>query len=83
MELIVDPDGTVRCLYDETIDPAVLGTPVITRASHVEPDPQGSWSVDLSPVGGPVLGPYPMRSEALGAERAWLEANGLGRRRGR
>ena len=29
------------------------------------------------PVGGPVLGPFGRRSEALEAERAWLEANWL------
>ena len=79
MELVVDPDGTVRCLYGEEIDLAVLGSPIITRASHVEPDEHGSWLADLCPVGGPILGPYPFRSEALAAERRWLEAHWLGR----
>jgi hypothetical protein len=73
MKLLVRPDGTVRAIYDESIDLAVLGTPTITRASHVEPDRDGRWRTDLTPVGGPVLGPYGRRSEALEAEHAWLE----------
>jgi hypothetical protein len=54
-----------------------LGRPTILRASHVEPDQQGRWQADLSPVGGPVLGPFLRRSEALEAERSWLEEHWL------
>jgi hypothetical protein len=75
MDLIVGPVGTIRALYDESLDLAALGRPVITRASHVEPDPQGLWTADLRPVAGLVLGPFGRRSEALAAERAWLEAH--------
>jgi hypothetical protein len=77
MELVVDPAGRVRCVYDEIIDLAALGRPMIVRASRVEPDPQGRWSADLGPVGGPLLGPFAGRGMALDAERAWLEANWL------
>ena len=35
-----------------------LGTLAIKRASHVEPDGLGRWHADLSPVGGPFLGPF-------------------------
>ena len=77
--LIVDAGGTVRCIYDETIDLSALGTLSISRASHVEPDGEGRWFADLRPVDGPVLGPFILRSEALTAERAWLEQNWLGR----
>jgi hypothetical protein len=31
----------------------------------------------MSPVHGPVLGPFPSRSDALTAERQWLEAHWL------
>jgi hypothetical protein len=79
MNLIIEPGGRVQAIYGEAIDLAVLGPLSISRASHVEPDPQGRWQADLSPVGGPVLGPYDKRSEALEAEVAWLEANWLGR----
>ncbi|MEQ8786545.1 MAG: hypothetical protein RIC55_09610 [Pirellulaceae bacterium] len=48
----------------------------IERASHVEPNPDGTWSADLSPVGGPTLGPFGLRSRALDAEVAWLLKHG-------
>ncbi len=77
MDLVVDRAGQVRCVYGEAIDLATLGRAEITRASHVEPDPGGHWLADLRLVGGPVLGPFAHRSEALEAERAWLEVNWL------
>jgi hypothetical protein len=79
MELIILPSGSVRCIYGEEIALTALGSPVITRASHVEPDKQGGWLADLSPIGGPLLGPFRLRSDALAAEQAWLEANWLSR----
>ena len=77
MNLIVDRTGRARCVYGEAIDLAALGHAEITRASHVEPDQGGHWLADLRPVGGPVLGPFTRRSEALEAEAGWLEANWL------
>jgi hypothetical protein len=73
MELVVGRDGGVRCIYDEALDLREIGKLQITRASHVEPDAEGYWWADMGPSGGPVLGPYGSRSEALGAERGWLE----------
>ena len=72
LELVVDPAGGVRCIYDEMLDIRQLGRLQITRASHVEPDRDGYWWADMGPVGGPVLGPFGSRSEALEAERGWL-----------
>ena len=43
------------------------------RASHVEPDANGDWFADMSPVNGPILGPFPLRIDALAAEHQWLE----------
>jgi hypothetical protein len=77
MELLILPDGTIRAIYAEEIDLADLGSVLISRASQVEPDSQGRWMADLSPVRGPVLGPFNRRSEALAAELDWLEANWL------
>ena len=77
MQIIITSDGQVRCIYSEEIDFSALGCPVITRASHVEPDQQGHWWADLSPVGGPALGPFSTRSEALTAEQQWLDRHWL------
>jgi hypothetical protein len=72
MELIISPAGDCRCIYAETIDLQTLGQLQIRRASHVEPDAQGRWWADLSPMRGPRLGPFPLRSLALEAEMDWL-----------
>ncbi|MFH5806653.1 hypothetical protein [Alienimonas sp. DA493] len=74
-ELFVSPDGTARGLYGELIDAGALGDSAVVRASHVEPAPGGGWTADLSPVGGPALGPFPLRSAALAAEADWLTRN--------
>ncbi len=81
MELIIEPSGQGRCIYIETIQLAELGNLKIQRASHVEPDAQGCWFADLSPVDGPMLGPFAQRSEALAAEVAWLREHWLGKQR--
>lgn len=78
MHLLIEPDGTVRCLYSETIDLHKLGTATIRRASHVEPDEFGNWWADLAPVVGPKLGPFSRRSDALQAEQAWIETHCFG-----
>ena len=77
MQLVIEPGGQIRCLYDEAIDLASMGSITITRASQVEPDSDGKWWADLGPVNGPVLGPFAVRSEALQAEKAWLETHWL------
>jgi len=77
MKLLVRPDGTVRSIYQEAIDLSAIGRTTITRASHVEPTPEGLWQADLTPVGGPILGPFGRRSEALQAELEWLENHWL------
>ena len=77
MDLLIGPTGMARCIYDEAIDLACLGQLAITRASHVEPDASGQWLADLSPVGGPRLGPFSQRSLALAAELAWLDSHWL------
>ncbi len=77
MQLLIQPDGTIRCLYAEVFSLATLGSLVIARGSHVEPDCDGQWWADLFPVTGPKLGPYAQRSQALQAEVHWLEAHWL------
>ena len=75
-ELTIAFDGAgARCVYDdelaETLD--LLGDVKIERASFVEPYANGTeWAADMEPVGGPILGPFRLRSQALAAERLWL-----------
>lgn len=73
MDIVITPSGIVRMIYEESIDPHALGSPAISRGSHVEPTSDGRWTADLSPVRGPVLGPYMTRSEAIKAEVDWLQ----------
>ncbi|QDU96241.1 hypothetical protein Pla8534_40600 [Lignipirellula cremea] len=73
MELLVQANGRIRCVYGEAVDVRQLGAVTIERGSHVEPTSDGCWTADLSPVNGPLLGPFAQRSEALAAERNWLE----------
>ena len=77
MELMITPAGIVRAIYGEEIPLAALGPLSITRASTVEPTPDGQWLAELAPVGGPALGPYARRSDALSAEVDWLRRHWL------
>jgi hypothetical protein len=72
MTLVVNADGTVTAVYTEAVDLTEIGRVQCRRASHVEPSGEG-WQADLSPIGGPVLGPFAKRSAALTAEVAWLD----------
>ena len=54
MDLFVAPNGGVTAIYAEDIDLRSLGTPTITRASHVEPDESGQWFAEM--IDGPTLG---------------------------
>jgi len=77
MHLLIDRSGVVRCIYAEAIDLALLGDLTIRRASHVEPDERGLWWADVSPVNGPLLGPFDRRGAALAAEEQWLDGHWL------
>jgi hypothetical protein len=77
MQILIQADGSARCLYSEAIDLAVLGAIRIRRGSHVEPNEHGQWLCDLAPVAGPVLGPFATRSAALAAEVTWLAEHWL------
>lgn len=68
--------GVVRGIYDDALAPLLsIGRATINRASHVEPTRDGKWTADLSPVNGPVLGPFNSRAAALEAEREFLNNN--------
>jgi hypothetical protein len=76
-EIVIGPGGTAQSIYNEIFDFACMGEVQIRRASHCEPDDQGRWFADLSPVRGPMLGPFTKRSMALEAELSWLRLHAL------
>ena len=75
MHIAIDADGTTRFIHNDVLDAKALGAASIRRASTVEPNDDLTWSADLALSGGPVLGPFPTRGEALAAEIAWLNDN--------
>lgn len=79
VEVVIRTDGTFSYIHDDDYTAAIkdVATLTFSRASHVEPMPSGQWTADLSPVGGPTLGPFDRRDEALAAEVEWLKKNHL------
>ena len=78
--LEIAPDGTLQFLWDDSLAPLLeLGEGSLERASHIEPHGT-EWIANLSPVDGPTLGAFPLRNDALIAERDWLQQHGFGRR---
>jgi len=77
--IVVQPDGSVKFIYDDALKEIMnLGDFVVKRASRVEPTPEGKWTADMELSGGPVLGPFETRAEALEAEKVWLRFEILG-----
>lgn len=78
-EIIVAPNGMLRFIYDDELASMLqdIGTLSVKRASHVEPNENNEWLADMSPVGGPVLGPFVTRSAALVAEHTWLSDHSI------
>ena len=74
MDLLIAPDGAIRCISAEEIDLSSFGKLAIQRASHVESTASGDWTVDLSPVGGPVLGEIEDAHNFAGMRAAWSDA---------
>ena len=79
IKMCIDRHGQVRLIYSDEAHALArqIGTTITRRASHVEPDATGNWTADMSPVKGPLLGPFVTHQEALDAEQAWLLANGI------
>jgi len=77
LRVVINPAGGYTFVYTDELAPLIRHGSVTTRASNVEPHPDGGWTADMRPVGGPVLyaangQPFTLRAEALAAERAWL-----------
>jgi hypothetical protein len=77
MKLVVTKDGSIQTIAPDDLSFInSLGTCDVRRASHVEAVNHNGkfvWEADLSPVGGPVLGPFFTRTEALQKEVEWLD----------
>lgn len=72
---VISNDGDVVTIYDDNLAELYdQGKVSIKRASHVEPDGT-KWYADLEPVGGPLLGPFSTRGQALFEEVSYLNAN--------
>ena len=74
-KLVIKPDATMICLYDDAIRPLIdqAKTATITRISNVKTteDTTPQFYADLAPVGGPVSPPFRLRSEAIAWEVQW------------
>ncbi len=71
---MISGDGRIRFIHSDDLTAALrdFGRVEIKRASHVEPNADAMWEADLNPSGGPILGPFSSRADALAAERNWL-----------
>lgn len=73
LKVLVDTDGAIRFVYADDLRGLLQeGNASIVRASHVEPTIDGRWTADLTPVSGPIMGPFDTRKEAIDREVEWL-----------
>jgi|SRR5581483_1464998 len=80
IRIVISPDGRlVRAIYNDNLRELFnkLGLAQTHRASHVEPDENNNWIADCSPIGGPKLGPFERREDALTAEVTYINTKGL------
>lgn len=82
--LYIDNQGVIEGIYSDSLASLLShGHATITRASHVEPgvNDKGEpcWYADMSPSGGPSLGPFTLRQEALDSEVEWLHIHRFNR----
>lgn len=69
--------GCMHSVYRDELQPLYkrLGETKLTRASMVEPTPEGKWVPDMTLSGGPAsLGEFDKRADAINAEVKFLEA---------
>ena len=75
LEISIGADAAIRFIYDDAARFLLnQGEATVRRASAVEPSGT-EWTADMSPVGGPILGKFERREDALKAEVSWLKKN--------
>lgn len=79
IRIIRGHDGTLRYVYDDDVHKHLskLGEVSIKRATHVEPDENGLWYADLSPVGGEKVTGFKTHQEAIDFELKWLNEHNI------
>jgi hypothetical protein len=72
--IITSPDGSSSVkVYDESGIGSIGEVERMKRASHVDYDNNlKGWVADMSPLGGSLLGPFKLHSEAIRAERIYI-----------
>jgi len=76
IDITIQGDRMVFIYTDDLAPLLDEGSATVTRVSHVEPscvDGRHGWTADMTPVDGPVLGPFRTRAAALDAEHVWLQ----------
>lgn len=78
LEVIVNEDGSIVFIHNDDLHDLLLSAfPQMEtrRASHVEPDARGGWSVDASPLLGKstIIANRNRRDDAIAAEIDWLK----------
>lgn len=74
----ITAEGRIAFVWDDSMfefSRFMAGRLQIARASEVEPDSNGYWWADLTSQGGPRLGPFELRCEAIAGEQQWLNEN--------
>ncbi|MCY2991669.1 MAG: hypothetical protein NTY19_27915 [Planctomycetota bacterium] len=57
MQLVITPDGTVRCVYTEDLDLHTLGQLTISRGSRIAAKPWAPNGTGWNPAGWYLRGP--------------------------
>lgn len=73
MGVYISPDGTLRFVWDDKLQILTdLGQCNSVRVSDVE-SIGSRWYADLRRIGGPRLGPFALRSDAIRSEVQYIE----------
>ncbi len=73
IQIVIEPNGSIKFVYSDSMSELLQqGEFSIKRASNVEPEYDGTWSADLSPINRPKLKGFALRQNALDAEVLYI-----------